>query len=205
MVLKVSREIIGDKLVLEPRVLLLPDKSEIPNVGYSLSSLSLMINSDFYKEFAGYLFYTSLFQPASLVVFNDSEILAQNVKVQFAQAKLDKFQILDSSDYPTKPRYAGIPMPHVKPIRNELIRASVDDVGNNWEVSLEMGNIQPGAKVWSDTFYVGASLPYELELIAVVYADNIKPFKVNLNLSLKPQRNEVSLNELIDVANKSRE
>lgn len=147
----------------------------------------------------------SLLAPVSFVIFNGSTTLATNVRIHITQPKLDGLVFLDSSDYPEKPRYSGIgPVsPAFRGFQNafDQIGTYLEDIGEDWEITIKLGNIQPGAKEWSDVFYVGAAQPCTLKLAPIIYADNLSnPLQLQLELSLTPQERPISLDELISIA-----
>ena len=120
---------------------------------------------------------------------------------------MEKFIILDSSDYPDKPNYSSFSIPAVKGLRGAFdeISTDVEDVKANWEISIKLGSIPPGAKGWSYIFYIGSSRQYELNLAATIYADNLpKPLITSLKLSIMPQKRSVSVAELISIADADR-
>lgn len=208
-----SRSILGKVLTLTSDYLLMPNKSEIPKVDddrYGLPFSIWRTNENYYREFADYAFMTSLLKPISLVVFNTGVTLAANVRIQIIQPKIDNLKILDSADYPDKPEYSkGVDVVGLTGLNRSFesgVRTDVEDLGDKWEISIGMGNIQPGANSWSDIFYLAVLKQQNIKLKADVFADNLpKPMLIDLEISINVNQQSISLDDLKSLADANRD
>jgi hypothetical protein len=206
-----SRIRLGRNPVLESKVLVFPDTSQIPTVerGGLFTSVVEMANPDYYREFAEYLLLTELLNPIGFVLENAGTTTALNVRVEIVKPKEEGLLILDSSGYPIQPNYSMIPaVSRVGGLRNTLIAEDVTTVAETdrgWEISAKISSIQPKAEAWSEAFYVGSVQPCSIELEASIYADNLpEPLKVPLTLSFTTCRRTITVEEFKSIADSHR-
>jgi hypothetical protein len=200
----------GTNLDLQSEVLRLPSKSQIPRVSSNnyFVSLANEVNAAYYQEFADYLFYTTLLRPAGFSVKNTGAIVLHNVRIRIVLPKMDELLIIDHSQYPDPPQYSGLPIGPIDTLRNILNKENVTtiaDIEDKWEISAEVGDIQPKADGWSEAFNIGSVKPCAVEMEALVFADELsEPLKVALKLSIAVRERNVSLEELVSIADRYR-
>ena len=199
----------GRQLRIEPEITDLPSPSQIPVVrDESVSSFSFnleTLNKSYYREFAFHIKVTNILRPIGFALSNTGSILAVNTRVEIVTPKENGFGFINQYDYPDKPLYykpkfdANLP----PGIFNE--KPTVAQRGDKWEISLILGNIQPKATAWSEVFYIACDQQRSIELEALVYADNLPdPLRVPLLISIEPVERSMTLQELLDKADKNR-
>lgn len=178
----------------------LPNASEKRGTSSTLSYLSNFsdpmgrVNENYWREMAQYVRKRDLLKPVGFVICNQSNRLAENVRVEISGSCIEGTAIMDESELPTKPAYRSIDIiPQIKPFwKQQQQQITVEHHGKGWSLTAKFGNVQPKSSVWaSESFYVGSTSQSELKLEAFIYADNLpEPQKVSLivrfTIILKP-------------------
>lgn len=124
-----------------------------------------------------------LCQPISLVIQNQSSILAEQVKVEIKGSFLGGIQVTD--ELPHKPAYKRFDIYHSRlNLRSIHSKVKVKNYGNHWSLSVCFGDVQPKSTMWIDEhFYLGSMSMEHLELEAVIFANNLsEPQSVKLSV-----------------------
>jgi hypothetical protein len=201
---------LGNSPTLELEILSLPDISQIPIAGRGtiVTSITEMVNPDYYREFARYLLITRFLRPVGFALKNVGASVALNAKVEVIIPKKENLVVLDLSDYPDPPQYSGIPVGPVGNLRRALIDKNITTVSEReagWEISAKIGSIQPKADAWSEEFYVGSMTPCSIDLEALIYADNLPdPLTVPLTLSITAHKRDITVEEIRSEADNHR-
>lgn len=130
-------------------------------------------NERYWAELANYLWAKAAPHPLNLSITNMSNRLAENVRLLI---KLPKHAALvvppsDIPDVPSPELLYAIPRIPNMPGSSEPV---ISDTGDQWEVEVEIGSIQPKARaVTPEPTYVASMESQTITLAVVVYADNI--------------------------------
>jgi hypothetical protein len=179
----------------------LPNAGEKRDTFSTLSDPMVRVNEDYWREMEQYVRKRALLKPVGLVIRNQSNRLAENVRVEISGSSIDGIAVMDESELPTKPAYRSIDrIPQFKPFwKQQQQQITVEHHGKGWSLTAKFGNVQPKSYVWaSEPFYVGSMSQNELKFEAFIYADNLPepqkvPLIVRFNIILKPA---LTLNEL---------
>lgn len=106
---------------------------------------------------------------------NVGGVTAEDVRVVIRGTQTDDLSQMDEFDHPKNRQRFGV---------RRVFRSNVkvDQHGDSWSVSVDVGKLQPKSEVWmSDRWYVGARRPLKLDLRAEIFADNLpEPLTVPL-------------------------
>jgi len=198
-----SRETLGKSLSIKCPKFILNDISAIPDYGeksgFGLGS-PVHNNDDYYRDIAVFLCQTYHLSEYGLVVYNNSDVLAENVFITIDIKNKNGLKLFDEEDFPSIP-YANI-MSNLDLKRtmqgSPIPNIQVNKHGNNWHLESNFGNIQPGAKIWSkESFYIGALKNYEAELNTQIVANNLKkPITLTLNILFETSSRELKFTDI---------
>ncbi|CCQ49084.1 helix-turn-helix domain-containing protein [Crocosphaera watsonii] len=165
-------------------------QKEIVNIGgHSIKkSTTQPVNYRYWREKEEYIRLTNLFKPVAFVVHNQSNILAENVRIELINNFADTISILDV--LPSKPSTSWIEnlvdseLIDLKFIRQQKSPIDITYHGNDWTLNVNFGNIQPKSCVWlSEHFFLGSMELEKFETEIYIYADNLsEPQKVNMSI-----------------------
>jgi hypothetical protein len=203
-----KRERMGQDIEISPGILKLPDSHAFPTYGrpqnYSMSGFSMpsgsMDNNDYYVEVAEYLTIRNRFPPVRLAVSNSSEELAESVVITIKLESAPSLQACDEDgfpDYPSRHSYS------MKSLHPALARStSVALYGSQYEIKVDIGNIQPGQSAYcAQPFYLSSTVEADIELEATISANNLRsPISVPLSVALRPRTVEVSVAQIVQFA-----
>ena len=195
-----TEDVFSTSKELESTVIALPDSKEIPSFGSEDDFLGVTLdqtNRNYYRDFGEYLRSHAMLKPLSFRIRNVSSVVAKNVGAQVAWEAPGEFVVRD--DYPKKPIKKGPFLPDTHRLANHQIERK----DGFWRQNMSLGNIKPKESVWSPTFYVGSSTQCLAEALITVYADNLpNPHKEVCGIEIYTRPIEISLEKLLDVANK---
>lgn len=125
----------------------------------------------------------ALFKPIEIVVTNVGSILAKDVWVTLRLST--KSWLFLRRDAPAAPRaawpFALSPIVHP----DSDIWLDLECVDDTWEVTLQLGKIQPGTYRISDSFWIGAEETRDVLASARITGDNFSPIDAELRLQFK--------------------
>lgn len=133
-------------------------------------------NANYYYELAEYEAMTRLCRPVRLTVKNIGEVAANNVRVELVVPM--GFGLLPTEDLPEKPEkeemagaraMRGIRSVH----RRDPGEVDIDQNDDRFRIEIDCKDLQPGRRVWSDTFYIGAGQSGDYPIQGYVFADNL--------------------------------
>lgn len=158
----------------------------------SLTSEALegRINADYWREKEEYIRLTNLMKPVTFVIRNQSSTIAERVRVEIVGSLSNGINI--TSNLPAEPAYyqfAALTR-NIRPFRQKEEQTVVKHYGDRWTLTVNFGNVQPKSCVWSDEpFYIGSTQRDQLEMEAVIYADNLpEPQKVILTIDFETEK-----------------
>ncbi|MBE7508509.1 MAG: ATP-binding protein [Planctomycetia bacterium] len=161
------------------------------------------INDDYFRELANYEFATRLLRPIRVVVKNVGQIAANSVRIELTVPADIGAILIDPSDFPDPPkRHRNFPadsvMKGIRPaFRRDPGEVEIDRNDDRFRVAIDCGDLQPGRRAWSDTFYVGKRESGELALNGQVFADNLpQPKDFALTIAVNVTQRSMSVAEL---------
>lgn len=133
-------------------------------------------NTNYYRELAEYEFMTRLCRPVRLTVKNVGEVAANNVRLEFVVPS--DFGLVPTDDMPEKPAKEEIvgarAMRGIRSVnRRDPGEVEIDRNDNRYRIEIDCKDLQPGRRVWSDQFYIGAGRSGDYPLQGHVFADNL--------------------------------
>lgn len=166
------------------------------------------LNANFFREMAQFEFTRRLFRPIRLVVRNVGQVAANNVRAEITVPTNIGVVLMNSSDLPDRPEQRASYLSNfpLEGMRHAHHRepGEVDIVKNDerFRVEIDCGDLQPGRRVWSDTFYIGKGASGDLSLCGLVFAENLpQPKEVALTVTITVKKTAMSLDELYSLSN----
>lgn len=195
----------GNDVEVECVVIDLPRMSQIPSVpGEGLLYSLVENNTDYYREFAQYTFLTSILQPIGFALKNTGPRLLVNVHLEIIKPMEDKLLIIGERNYPEQPQYKKSRFDLNFPDIAGDDPVTVNQRGNNWEISVDFGNIQPKATAWVGTFFIGSPETRTVEFEALIYEDYLpEPLRIPLTVSIKTRHQPITVEKLIAIADEA--
>lgn len=207
-----ERKKLGTTVVVESRAMEVPDRQNIPLYGpapktvfgTSLDDMDNFRNRDYYRDIATYIRDRSLLCPLGVVVANASPTVAEEVCVTLELDATGGLVILDESDAPSKP--STNTMPTIRPAslqRGQCVHAR--RYGNNYEVRIQIGTVQPGTTQWShEPFYIGALHPMTAVARVQISANNLRtPITLRTEIEIQVKRVHVSVEDVASLCKSS--
>lgn len=192
-------ESLGQSIHIASEVLSIPDKEEIPLLS-GLGMSDMLINRQYLREFATYLWHSSLLRPLKFRVFNPSGTLATNVRAELAIPFVSKLLVGEKSDFPLRrPRTSIIESDLDLPqIGRPQAVCFVARRKEKWGVTLRVDRVQPKASVRvSGAVHIGASEPMDVSLSGAVFADNLaNPTPVSLSVRIATTHRTLNVEDL---------
>ena len=162
-------------------------------------------NEDYFRELANYVFASRLIRPVRLVVKNVGQVAASSVRAELLVPTSVGVIVADSSDLPDPPkRRAEFVSPALKKIRPAFRRShgevTIDKNDERFRVEIDCGSLQPGRRVWSDSFYIGMGATGDLRLSGQVFAENLpQPMDFTLLISVTVTRTGMTVAKLLSL------
>lgn len=163
------------------------------------------LNSDYYVEFANYTAFHKLIKETRLVVTNTGKVPANDVRVEIAVPNGEGIGIFDWPDVPDKPKrresmLVTSAMKDFK-IRPSLQHAGYVDIERNehqTKIEINCGSLQPGRRVWTDSFFLGVGETGEVEIRGTIYAANLsKPREFVLSINATINETKMSVDDVL--------
>jgi hypothetical protein len=157
-------------------------------------------NTHYYRELAEYEFLTRLCRPVRLTVKNIGEVVANNVRIELVVRM--GVGLLPLEDLPPQPEKEEMPgaraMRGMRPMhRREPGEVDINRNDERFRIEIDCKDLQPGRRVWSDTFYIGAGQTDDYLLKGHVFADNLpKPQEFVLTVTAEVEQTELAVKEL---------
>ena len=206
---------VGNVLKLDPLVLRFPERSQIPraeakrkgpfDMSFSLSS----INPNYYREYADYFFISYLCRPIGFILKNTGSTLLMNARVQITTPKINGLRFLVKDNLPKTPVYdqlSSLTSPPRLNIKHNPETIHIGVRGNDYDIQVDFGNVQPKADSLSQVLYVGAEQTMQLDIEGIVYADNLPdPVRIPLTVNIETQERVKSAEDLQEIIKKLNE
>lgn len=192
-------ESLGQSVEIASEALSIPDEKEIPLVrGWGFTDSFL--NHQYLREFATYLWHSSLLRPLQFRVSNPSGTLATNVRAELTIPFVSKLLVGEEDDFPLRrPRKSIIDSDFILPdVGRPQAVCFVKRGRDKWVVTLRVDRVQPKASVRiSGAVCIGASEPMDVLLSGAVFADNLaNPTPVSLSVKIAPSYRTLTVEDL---------
>ena len=179
----------------------------------TFESMHDRLNDRFYHELAEYEFVRRLFREVRLVVTNTGEVPATDVRIEIAVPTDIGIVVIDPSDVPQIPErrtslLVSRPLDNFK-IRPALRHAGYVDIDRNdhrFLIEVDCASLQPGRRVWSDSFLIGIGNKGETVIEGRLFASNLpKPVDFSLTISADVSRRAMTVDELLSLGKPTRD
>ena len=198
---------IGKRLQIDCELCSVPPDKSIPELrrpqyphGFSMDDPMTQYNSRYYSDLARYEFLTRLCREVRLTVKNIGDGPATNVRLELAVPA--KSGVLLKGYLPNEPRRTrrlDERVINVPPIpRREPGDVRIHETADGFRMVIDCGDLQPGRRVWSDRFYIGAAPTGDYEIRGEVLAHNLPvPQPFVLTIAATVNETTMSLQELM--------
>ncbi len=127
-----------------------------------------------------------------------------DMRLEIAAPVGEGFGIVDDSEIPDAPERrtsvvssAAMRNLHLRSAFRHVGHVAVNKNDQQMKVEIDCGNLQPGRKVWTDSFHLGIGQSGEVELKGHIFAANLtKPREFSLKINADIQRTAMTLDEL---------
>ncbi len=158
-------------------------------------------NANYYHELAEYEFMTRLCRPVRLAVKNIGEAAAKNVRVELVVPM--GIGLLAVEDLPEKPKKEEMPgeraLRGIRSVhqRRDPGEVDIDRNHDRFRIEIDCKDLQPGRRVRTDRFYIGAGESGDYPLQGQVFADNLPtPQEFTLTVTADVQHTTFAVEEL---------
>ncbi|WP_394849692.1 ATP-binding protein [Pendulispora brunnea] len=147
------------------------------------------------KQVAEYRKKTALLSGLVFRVHNAGRVLVSDARIIMAFAQSPGLSIVD--EIPAEPRGGIHQISSVLARSRNAPTTTVRETLQSWEVTADIGKIQPNATSWSAPFWLGSTSPCDLSVTAQVLGDNIST-RTEVTLQFEIYVNEESLTIEVD-------
>lgn len=185
-----------DVVILETDQLLVPSREELPdfssfNPRDIFSRVSVLDNSEYYKDLAEYLRFHSKLTPINFGISNEGNCVARDVKIVVTiHDPLKKIEIFLDKKAPRKPSKQK-DLSLVNTIKNST--PLIPDISSNysnqyWCITIQLGKIQAKDTIYSkNSIYVGCDNDFLVEAKFKIFSDDLSEpventFELNFNV-----------------------
>jgi hypothetical protein len=185
---------IGARVHLQCEYCAIPAAKDIPNLAepykdpFGIRTNFLQHNANYFHELAEYIVMTRLCRAVRLVV--------KNVRMGAG--------LLPTEDLPPKPEKAEVPgsraMRDIRPMhRRSPGEVDIHKNDDRFRIVIDCKDLQPGRRVWSDKFYVGAGESGDYPITGHVFADNLPtPEEFTLTVTAEVQHTTLTVEDICD-------
>src|SRR5437762_2680366 len=149
-----------------------------PHSGIGFSAINFDIPNEFdaeyYQKLANYEFVRRLFRPIRLVVKNAGEIAAGNVRAELTVPSGARAMVASSSALPRIPTRRLDLLAHTtfgdgrRALGHSPGDVTINRNEERFRIEIDCGNLQPGRRIWSDAFSIGARTAGDVFLVGQV-------------------------------------
>lgn len=159
---------------------------------------------DYYRKLAVFERARRRFRIIRLLVFTNGPTEARDVRIEIVIPNSDCIQVTDISEYPSNPKRFQPFTPHNLTRKRPVLVSSANSDklvivqhAHCTKLEFECGDMQPGRKVWTDSFYLAISRNGHNELTGHILAANLpEPKKFSLLIDADIIESEISVEEL---------
>lgn len=156
-------------------------------------------NANYYRELAGYEAVTRLCREVRITVRNAGQTSASNVRVELViPTDLGMLPIVALPQRPEQKEWPGSKiLPARRMNRRDPGEVDIDENKDRYRIEIDCRDMQPGRRVWSDTFYLGAAQSGDYQILGEVFADNLPvPQQFTLTVAAEVEHTTLTLDEL---------
>ena len=197
---------LGSSLAWESEYCKMPPQYSIPDLSSPKrdilqASILDYTNHDFYRELADYECFRRLCQPVRLAVENIGKVAARNVRVEMVASNPAEITALEESNLPSRPSKDRLANPAflrgIRPIHQNPGDIAIESTSERLIIKADFGDLQPGRRICSETFYIGSKISQDILLSILVYADNLTvPRESILNISVSSKITSMTVEQL---------
>lgn len=185
---------VGDQMAWEAVNASFPPEDEIPDYATRSDMYGVGLNTDnrhFYRDIAKYAAFMSVYRPVRLLIENTGTTAARDVRLELTVTKERGLRL--ASQPPSEPErtiYLGLVNPpelHLRPARREPGDVDIARAADGARLEVDCGALQPGRKVWSETFYLSITESGTTRLEGHIFASTLpepKPFVLTVEASV---------------------
>jgi hypothetical protein len=157
-------------------------------------------NTGYYDELAEYEFMKRLCRPVRLVMKNNGDVAANNVRVELVVPM--SCGLLPAEELPGKPKKEEMAgeraMRGIRPMhRRDPGDVHIDRNDERFRIEIDCQDLQPGRRVWSDKFYIGAAETGDYQIHGHVFSDNLPmPQVFTLTVTAEVTQSTLTVEEL---------
>lgn len=189
-----NRNVIGTNINI-PSLSYGQPKNALPDYGIQgkkshsfmlLKSLPIeQFHAGYWRDKEKYIRLINLVKPIGFMIQNQSNTLANNVRVEIINNFEHTVKIL--AELPFKP-YSDWHRNNISSIRSihqPKSPITISRHGDDWTLEINFGNVQPKSITWlSEPFFLGSMEKEKLDIEALIYADNIsEPQQIHLSVN----------------------
>ena len=191
----------------EPAQIRLPGGGVIHAPSIMSTSVYNRMNVNYYHELANYIFFQKLGRKIRLVVTNVGDVPATDVRLEVSLPNGQGVVIFDYSEVPDPPKRRQN-ISYVPPFNKLNLRPAIPHPGDvdieknddRTKVEIECGSLQPGRKVWTDTFFMGIGRSGEFKLTGYLLAANLpQPQAFILSINAAITETEMTVDDLLSL------
>lgn len=191
----------------EPTPIRLPGGQTILWPDFSVVSMNDRLNARYYHELANYIFTQRLVKKMRLVVSNTGDAPANDVRLEICIPNGSGFGILSRSDIPAVPKrresvfnLSAMDQFKVRPAITRTGYVGIEKNDHETKVEIECGNLQPGRKVWTDSFCMVVVRSAEFQIPGSLFAANLpQPQTFRLSINAEIAQTTMTVDELVSL------
>lgn len=172
---------------------------------YSFLSQRDRANSNYYRQLANYTVFQRLVRKVRLVISNTGEVPATDVRLEITVPNGQGVGILDLSDVPKAPKrredlysFDALKKINLRPILHQPGSVDIRKNDDRTKVEIECGSLQPGRKVWTDSFCIAIFRSGEVAITGYAFAANLpQPLEFNLCIDAEITQTSMTMDQLL--------
>ncbi|NJD92188.1 MAG: ATP-binding protein [Geobacter sp.] len=189
---------------------LLPPRNQHPfGLGIAYEDPMCPTNRDYFRDIAGFEFSRRLYRPVRLVLANIGKVAANNVRVEMTVSTNCGIVVTSESKLPDRPkqRHNRLDSPAFRALKPVNLGKKPGEVTisrdyDQFKITIDCSHLQPGRRVWSDTFFIGRRKSGDVALSGFVFADNLpQPQEFALVAAIAVTETVLSIDELCALEN----
>lgn len=182
-----------------------PDGHTIQIPNFSSFDSDNRLNHRFFHDLAEYTAFHKLFKMVRLVVTNNGEAPASDVRIEICIPHGSGFGIVDRSEVPDAPKqrtsiFASSAMKHLnlRPAFRHIGYVDIDKNDHETKVEIDCGILQPGRKVWTDSFFLGIGHSGDIQITGYLFSSNLsQPQPFSLSIAAEVKQSQMTVDELV--------